>query len=84
MIDYFNEKEGKLHVVNQSMPDNQVKALCCTIPLIEGLKHVSFENNNINDQMAAALLLACHMAPQVTAITIKGNFLRSTFSNTYY
>jgi hypothetical protein len=84
LADYFDERLGKLHVVNQSMPDNQVKALCCTIPLIQGLKHVSFENNNINDQMAAAILMACYMAPDCTIITFKGNFLRATFSNTFY
>jgi len=66
------------------MPDNQLKALCCTLPLIQGLQHVHFENNKIEDFMAAALLIACYQSPTVRIVTFKNNFLRATFSNTCY
>jgi hypothetical protein len=73
-----------LHIHNQAMPEQQLKAICCTIPLIGGLTHVSFENNNISDYLGAAIFIACYMAPYVTAVTIKNNFLRGTATNTLY
>jgi len=61
-----------------------MKALCCTIPLMQGLKHVCFENNNISDFSAAAIMIACYMNPTFNAITFKMNYLRATFANTFY
>jgi hypothetical protein len=65
------------------MPDNQLKALCCTIPLIQGLKHLSFEHNNIQDFMCAGILLAVFQSPECAIITFKNNFCGATFSNTF-
>jgi len=66
------------------MPDNQMKAICCTIPLIQDLTHLKLENNNINDFMAAAIMISCFMSPSLQGLEFRGNFLRSSASNTIF
>lgn len=63
---------------------NALKAIVLTIPILPGLKHVIFENNNLQDEFAPLVLFSCFMHPDVNKITIQGNYLRSSFAATYY
>lgn len=76
-------KNGVLIMKNMEITDQQLKAICCVIPLMAGLKEVRFEYNNIQDELASALFLACFQNPDLTKISIIGNFLKLTSSNTY-
>lgn len=77
-------KKNVFVIRHQALPMAQLKALCCTIPIIAGLKHVILQNNNLGDEFGAAVLFACFMHPQVTQISIIGNFMRASFANTAY
>ena len=82
---YSNEinNEGVLQFKGTSLPEQQLKAICCIIPLIAGLNEVAFINNHLNDEMVPAVFFACFQNPDLKKITIVNNFLRASSSNTW-
>jgi len=64
--DYF--KDDQFLIYNQQLPDSQVKALCCIIPTIKGLKEFSLNTNKLQDEMGAILVMACFMNPDLKTI----------------
>ena len=65
------------------VPINQVKALSCTIPLIEGLKQLEFINNSIQDEMLVPLIFAAFMNPDTKIININNNFIKGTAARAF-
>jgi hypothetical protein len=57
--------------------------MCCTIPLVAGLKHLKFENNKLQDDMVPPILMAAFMNPDIKTISFIGNYLRGSAANTY-
>ena len=76
-------KKDVLHIKNTGLAANQIKAICCTIPIVAGLKEVKFENNGILDDMMPVILMAIYMHPDISIISFNSNFLRSSAANTY-
>lgn len=79
--DYY--KKGVFTIKNAELADNQIKALCCTIPIVQGLKHLKFQNNKLQDEMAPPLLMAAFMNPDLKILTFHSNYLRGSAGNTY-
>ena len=82
-LDSYIEKDV-LIFKNIPIPDTALKALCLVIPLIRNIKGVVFENNQINDFMAACMFISCFMSPTLTSIVYTHNQLKSTASATFY
>ena len=80
VLQFFHD--GVLCYQNYSLDLAQVKAICCTIPLIKGLKHVQFIDNNLSDEMSAIVVMAAYMHPTVDSITISRNSLQKTACRT--
>lgn len=68
--------DGVLSFENYGLEMEQVKAICCTIPAINGLKEIRFVNNNLSDEMNAILIMAAYMSPSLDSITISRNSLQ--------
>lgn len=71
-------------IKNQQLPMNQIKALCVTIPIINGIRHVILQNNNVGDEFGPPLLFACFMNPMVNQITVANNMMRASFTHTFH
>ena len=70
-------------IKNTGLAGNQIKALCCTIPIINGINEIKFENNGLMDDMVPVILMAAYMHPHIHTISFNNNYLRSTAANTW-
>jgi len=80
ILQYFHD--GVMSYQNYVLEMEQLKAICCTIPLLKGLKHIKFSNNQLTDEMTAVLLMAAFMNPCLEAITINSNCLQKNSCRT--
>lgn len=76
-------KKDVFVIKNTGLAGNQIKALCCTIPIINGITEIKLENNGLVDEMVPPILLAAYMHPTIHTISFNQNYLRASAANTF-
>lgn len=54
------------------------------LPLLKGMQHIKFENNSMQDDICAPVVISCFMNPDLRKISIINNSIKGVTANTIY
>jgi hypothetical protein len=70
---FLHKKESgyyKLQFKNYHLNNQTAKSIACLIPWLVQVNEIEFDKNQINDHIAAVILLACYMNPSIKIVKI--------------
>ena len=82
-FDNSDPSSYKLSIRNYNLDDNTAKSIACIIPFLVDLDEVELRNNQITDNVAGVIAMACFANPRIKRLTFSYNYLRNAFARTF-
>ena len=72
----------KVSFINYALNEPTLKAFACLLPFLVNVEEIHFENNKINDHLAAVIIFSCFMNPTLKSIKIHMSLMRGCATKT--
>ena len=84
----FMEKQEsgwwKVSFKNYHLNEPTTKAIACLIPYLVNVDEVEFDNNQINDQIAACVAMSIFMNPMIKTFRFMNNNCKASFCSSIH